>query len=181
MLITDLGLDGVKLVHLKVHGDGRGYFMETYRDSDWRPILGDRVFIQDNQSMSTQPGTLRGLHYQCAPFAQGKLVQPVRGRIYDVAVDLRSGSPSFLKWSAVEIDEMTSFYIPQGCAHGFQALTDEVHLIYQHSTFYDPANEGGVRYDDPAIGVRWPLAIGTVSDRDQSFDLIDDSFEGLAL
>ena len=121
------------------------------------------------------------MHFQRPPAAEAKLVSCPVGRAFDVAVDLRRNSPTFLKWAAIEIDETTSFYIPQGCAHGFQALTDEVHLIYQHSAYYAPEAEGGVRFDDPAIGIAWPLPVGTMSDRDRSFDLIDQSFEGVTL
>lgn len=121
------------------------------------------------------------MHFQRPPHAEAKLVSCPVGRAFDVAVDLRRGSDTFLQWAAVELDEATSFYIPEGCAHGFQALTDEVHLIYQHSAYYAPQVEGGVLFDDPAIGIDWPLAFGTISDRDRSFAAIESSFEGLAL
>jgi dTDP-4-dehydrorhamnose 3,5-epimerase len=126
-------------------------------------------------------GAIRGMHFQCPPAAETKLVSCPVGRAFDVAVDLRTGSDTFLKWAAVEIDETVSFYIPEGCAHGFQALTDEVHFIYQHSACYAPELEGGVRFDDPAIAIEWPLPIGSVSERDRSFTPIDARFEGLAV
>jgi dTDP-4-dehydrorhamnose 3,5-epimerase len=110
-----------------------------------------------------------------------KLVSCTLGRAFDVAVDLRRGSPTFLKWAHVEIDEATMFYIPRGCAHGFQAYAEETHLLYLHSAFYTPEAEGGVRFDDPALGVEWPLPPQNLSDRDRDFPVLDPSFEGLTL
>jgi len=121
------------------------------------------------------------MHFQRPPAAEAKLVSCPVGRAFDIAVDLRQGSATFLQWVSVEIDETTSLYIPEGCAHGFQTLTDEVHLIYQHSAYYIPETEAGVRFDDPAIEIHWPLPPGAISDRDRSFRLIDDSFEGIEL
>jgi dTDP-4-dehydrorhamnose 3,5-epimerase len=119
------------------------------------------------------------MHFQRPPAPDAKLVSCSVGRAFDVAVDLRRGSATFLQWAAVEIDEETSFYIPQGCAHGFQALTGEVRLIYLHSAFYAPELEGGVRFDDPALEIVWPVAAAIVSDRDRGFDAIDERFQGI--
>jgi dTDP-4-dehydrorhamnose 3,5-epimerase len=124
------------------------------------------------------PGFGRAHAFPAPPAAEAKLVSCAAGRAFDVAVDLRRSSRTFLKWVAVEVDESTSFYIPEGCAHGFQALSDEVHLIYQHSSYYHPDAEGGLRFDDPAIAIEWPLPVGTISDRDRSFSLIDIGYEG---
>ena len=141
------------------------------------------VPLQSNLVFSRLKGTLRGLHHQVAPSLEAKLVRCTRGAVFDLVLDLRRNSPTYLRWYGAHLsaDNGRMLYIPEGCAHGFQALTDEVQLIYQHSSYYDPQAEGGVRFDDPAIGIDWPLPIGTVSDRDRSFPLIDDSFEGVAL
>ncbi|HEY1383534.1 MAG TPA: dTDP-4-dehydrorhamnose 3,5-epimerase, partial [Dongiaceae bacterium] len=162
MQITDLALPGVKLVHLKVHGDGRGFFMESYKEADWRPILGERGFIQDNQSLSTEPGTVRGLHYQMPPFAQAKLVQALRGRILDVAVDLRRNSPSFGRHVAVDLaaGDGKQVFVPEGFAHGFMTLERDSMVAYKVTARYEPASERGVAWDDPDLAITWPIVDG---------------------
>lgn len=179
MLITDLGLNGVKLVHLKVHGDGRGYFMETYRENDWRPILGERAFIQDNQSLSAHVGTLRGLHYQIAPASQGKLVQPVRGRIYDVAVDLRRGSSSFGRHVGVELaaGDGKQVFVPEGFAHGFVTLEPDTIVTYKVTARYEPNLERGIVWNDPDLAIGWPVTAGSavLSDRDRRWPQLKDA------
>lgn len=162
-----------------VRADARGRFKRQYCERQFGEAGLNTRWVQANHSVTLGKGSVRGMHFQQAPHAEAKLVSCPVGRAFDVAVDLRRGSETFLQWTAVEIDEATSFYIPEGCAHGFQTLTDEVHLIYQHSAAYAPAAEGGVRIDDPAIGIKWPLPVGTTSERDRSFKLIEDSFEGL--
>jgi dTDP-4-dehydrorhamnose 3,5-epimerase len=172
---------GVFAVRHDVRSDARGRFRRQYCEREFAAAGLDTRWVQVNHSVTLGAGSVRGMHFQRAPAAEAKLVSCPVGRAFDVAVDLRRGSPTFLKWASVEIDETTSFYIPEGCAHGFQALSDEVHLIYQHSAYYAPEAEGGVRFDDPAIGIAWPLPVGTVSDRDRSFPLIDCSFGGIEL
>src|SRR5262245_40605964 len=158
--ITDLALSGVKLVQLKVHGDQRGFFMESYRDEDWRPILGDRAFMQDNQSLSVQAGTLRGLHYQVEPFAQAKLVQTLRGRIYDVVVDLRRGSSTFGKHVGLELTagDGRQMFVPEGLAHGFITLEPNSMVTYKVTSRYEPKSERGLAWDDPDLQIAWPAA-----------------------
>lgn len=164
-----------------IRSDTRGQFRRQYCEREFAEAGLNTRWVQSNHSVTFGAGSVRGMHFQRPPHAETKLVSCTLGRAYDVAVDLRSGSPTYLQWAAVELDEGTSFYIPEGCAHGFQALTDEVHLIYQHSNYYVPEAEGGVRLDDPALALQWPLNIATVSDRDRSFPLIDSSFESIAL
>lgn len=159
--------------------DERGRFRRQYCEREFAAAGLNTRWVQVNQSVTLGAGSIRGMHFQNPPAAEAKFVGCTLGRAYDVAVDLRRGSPTFLKWVAVEIDESRSFYIPEGCAHGFQALTDEVHLIYLHSADYAPEAEDGIRFDDPAISIGWPLALGTISDRDRSFALIDQHFEGV--
>jgi dTDP-4-dehydrorhamnose 3,5-epimerase len=168
-------------VHHDVRSDGRGRFRRIYCEREMAAAGLNTHWVQVNHSVTLGIGSIRGLHFQRPPNAETKLVSCSVGRAFDVAVDLRRGSRTFLQWAAVEINETASFYIPEGCAHGFQALTCEVHLIYQHSAYYAPDAEGGVQFDDPAIGIEWPLPIGLVSDRDRAYPLIDYSFEGIAL
>lgn len=174
--ITDLALSGVKLVQLKVHGDHRGFFMESYRDEDWRPILGDRAFVQDNQSLSAQAGTLRGLHYQVGPFAQAKLVQTLRGRIYDVAVDLRRNSPTFGKHVGVELaaGDGRQMFVPEGFAHGFITLEPNSMVTYKVTSRYEPKSERGLAWDDPALQIAWPIAAVELSARDRQWPRLRD-------
>jgi dTDP-4-dehydrorhamnose 3,5-epimerase len=159
--ITDLALPDVKMVQLKVHGDGRGFFMESYKDTDWRPILGDRPFIQDNQSLSGQVGTVRGLHYQMPPFAQAKLVQALRGRILDVAVDLRRGSQTFGRHIAVELaaGDGRQVFVPEGFAHGFMTLEPDSMVAYKVTCRYEPKSERGIAWNDPDLAIAWPAAL----------------------
>lgn len=172
---------GAYEVRLRVLSDPRGRFKRHYCEREFAAAGLATRFVQMNHSVTFGRGAARGLHFQRPPAAEDKLVSCTLGRAFDVALDLRRGSPTFRQWAAVEIDQATSFYIPKGCAHGFQALEEEVHLIYLHSEYYTPEAEGGVRIDDPAVGVDWPLPIGTLSDRDRSFPLLDSSFTGLAI
>lgn len=181
MQFVPTSIAGAFEVRHDVRGDERGRFKRQYCEQEFAAAGLATRWVQVNHSITLGKGTVRGMHFQRPPSAEAKLVSCPVGRAFDVAVDLRHGSDTFLQWAAVEIDEATSFYIPEGCAHGFQALTDELHLIYQHSAAYVPDAEGGVRYDDPAIGIAWPLSFGTVSDRDRSFKLIGRDFEGIQL
>jgi dTDP-4-dehydrorhamnose 3,5-epimerase len=181
MEFLSTAIDGAFAVRHDVRSDSRGRFRRQYCEREFADAGLNMHWVQVNHSVTLGAGSVRGMHFQRPPAAETKLVSCPFGRAFDVAVDLRQGSPTFLKWAAVEIDEATSFYIPEGCAHGFQALTEEVHLIYQHSAYYAAEAEGGVRFDDPAIGIAWPLPIGTVSDRDRSLPLIGAGFEGIVL
>ncbi len=181
MRFEPTAIEGVTIVRRDGRGDERGRFSRLYCQREFAGAGLDTDWVQANHSLTLGAGSIRGLHFQRPPHAEIKLVSCIAGQAYDVAVDLRSGSRTYLHWTAVELDEDCGLYIPAGCAHGFQALTDEVHLVYQHSTFYAPEAEGGVRFDDPALGIDWPLAVATVSDRDRGFPLIDANFEGIAL
>jgi dTDP-4-dehydrorhamnose 3,5-epimerase len=167
--VTPTGLPGVLLVRPAVHRDPRGFFAETFR-SDRLEAAGIReTWVQDNHSRSVR-GVLRGLHFQTRP-GQAKLVRCARGRILDVAVDLRRGSPSYGRWKAVELsaEDATSVYIPIGFAHGFCVLSDVADVTYRCSSYYDPATEAGIAWDDPDVGVRWPAGpdvVVSARDRD---------------
>ena len=162
-----------------LHADARGRFKRQYCEREFAAAGLNCRWVQVNHSVTIGEGSIRGMHFQKPPGAEAKLISCPAGRAFDVGVDLRTDSPTFLKWAAVELDETRSFYLPEGCAHGFQALTGEVHLIYQHSAYYEPKLEGGVRFDDPTIGIEWPLPPACVSDRDRSFALISATYRGI--
>lgn len=153
-------IEGLYIIEPAVHGDSRGYFMETYNQRDMEENGLNMVFVQDNQSMSTK-GVLRGLHFQ-KQFPQGKLVRVIKGSVFDVAVDLRSGSETYGKWYGVELTEENKkqFYISEGFAHGFLVLTDTAEFCYKVTDFYHPGDEGGLAWNDPEIGIEWPQLVG---------------------
>ena len=159
--VTKCPIDGLYLIEPAVHGDSRGYFMETYNQRDMQEAGLNMVFVQDNQSMSVK-GVLRGLHFQ-KQYPQGKLVRVIKGRVFDVAVDLRSGSETYGKWYGVELTEENKkqFYISEGFAHGFLVLSDTAEFCYKVTDFYRPGDEGGLAWNDPAIGIAWPELTGT--------------------
>ena len=148
------GIQGLCVIEPTVHGDSRGYFMETYNENDMKEAGLDMVFVQDNQSCSTK-GVLRGLHFQKS-FPQGKLVRVIKGSVYDVAVDLRSNSETYGKYYGIELTEENKkqFYIPQGFAHGFLVLSDIAEFCYKCTDFYHPGDEGGMAWNDPEIGIQ---------------------------
>ncbi|MBQ2734963.1 MAG: dTDP-4-dehydrorhamnose 3,5-epimerase [Clostridia bacterium] len=155
------GIEGLCVIEPTLHGDSRGYFMETYNQNDMREAGIDAVFVQDNQSMSVK-GVLRGLHYQ-KEHPQAKLVRVIRGEVFDVAVDLRVGSATFGKWFGVLLsaENRKQFYIPEGFAHGFLVLSDVAEFCYKCNDFYHPGDEGGLAWNDPSVCVQWPGVCGT--------------------
>ena len=178
--VTPCDIEGLYVIEPTVFKDERGYFVETYNQNDMKEAGLDMVFVQDNQSMSTR-GVLRGLHFQ-KQFPQGKLVRVVRGKVFDVAVDLRSESKTYGKWFGVELsaENMKQFYIPEGFAHGFLVLSDEAEFCYKCTDFYHPGDEGGLAWNDPEIGVEWPLEEGVdliISEKDQKWKGLKDTFK----
>ena len=155
--VTRCEIEGLCVIEPTVHRDERGYFVETYNQNDMKEAGLDMVFVQDNQSMSAK-GVLRGLHFQ-KQFPQGKLVRALKGSVFDVAVDLRANSKTYGKWFGVVLteDNMKQFYIPEGFAHGFMVLTDTATFAYKCTDFYDPKGEGGLMWNDSAIGIEWPV------------------------
>ena len=193
---TKSPIEGLYIIEPTVHGDSRGYFMETYNQNDMHEAGLDMVFVQDNQSMSTK-GVLRGLHFQ-KQFPQGKLVRAIRGSVFDVAVDLRAGSSTYGKWFGVELSEENhrQFYVAPGFAHGFLVLSDIAEFCYKCTDFYHPGDEGGLAWNDPEIGIEWPQVVGeyrgsssaegytladgtklNLSDRDQKWLGLKDTFK----
>ena len=172
----DTDLDGPILLAPQVHADGRGFFSETYRRSAFGKIGISEEMVQDNHSRSTR-GVVRGMHFQLEP-GVAKLVRCARGSIYDVVVDIRRGSPTFGRWEAFELsdDNMHALYCPIGFAHGFCVTSDVADVVYKQSSYYDPATDRGIRYDDPAIGIEWPLPAGELvpSPRDAAAPLLAD-------
>ena len=154
--VTKAPIEGLYVIEPTVHGDSRGYFMETYNYNDMKEHGLDMVFVQDNQSKSSK-GVLRGLHYQIK-HPQGKLVRVIRGRVFDVAVDIRKNSSTYGNWFGVELSEENKkqFYISPGFAHGFLVLSDEAEFCYKCTDFYHPDDEGGIAWNDPEIGIVWP-------------------------
>lgn len=177
LTVEETKIEGVKIITPKVFPDERGYFMETYQKKDFEEIGIDVEFVQDNQSASKK-GVLRGLHFQ-KEFPQDKLVRVIRGSVFDVCVDLREGSKTFGQWAGVELTEENKkmFFIPKGFAHGFLVLSDYAEFTYKCSDFYHPNDEGGLKFDDPEIGVNWPIEPGlqlVMSEKDQKWSGISE-------
>ena len=172
-------IEGLKVITPQVFYDNRGYFSETYNARDMKEAGIDTVFVQDNQSASVR-GVLRGLHFQ-KEHPQDKLVRVISGEVFDVAVDIRKGSPTFGKWFGVKLSAANKkqFLIPKNFAHGFLVLSDFAEFVYKCSDFYHPGDEGGFMYDDPDIGVEWPVPEGmklVLSDRDMKWSSFKDTF-----
>ncbi len=160
-------------------GDARGRFMRLWCEAAMQRIAPGARVVQVNQSFNTERGTIRGLHFQRAPALEGKLVRCLRGQVFDVAVDLRAGSSTYLHWHGVELCErgQRQLWIPPGFAHGFQTLSADVEMLYLHSAAYSQPHEGGLRFDDPRLGIAWPLTPTQVSARDRAHALLSDAFE----
>lgn len=193
--VTKVPIEGLFIIEPLVHGDSRGYFMETYNQKDMFEAGLKMNFVQENQSMSTK-GVLRGLHFQ-KEHPQGKLVRVIKGRVFDVAVDLRKNSRTFGKWFGIELSEENKkqFYISEGFAHGFLVLSEVVEFSYKCTDFYNPGDEGGIAWNDPKIGIEWPELIGeyngtassagylfsgvklNISEKDQNWLTLKDSFQ----
>ncbi len=158
--VTKCSIEGLYVIEPAVHGDARGYFMETYNQKDMAEFGLNMVFVQDNQSMSAK-GVLRGLHFQ-KQYPQGKLVRVIKGSVFDVAVDLRAGSKTYGQWFGVELTEENKkqFYISEGFAHGFLVLSDMAEFCYKVTDFYHPGDEGGLAWNDPEINITWPQLTG---------------------
>jgi len=174
----DTKIPGVCILEPVVHGDHRGYFMETYSQKTLHDLGIDAVFVQDNQSFSAKKGVCRGIHFQNAPMAQAKLVRTNRGAVLDVVVDLRKGSPTYKQWVAVELSEENRrmLYVPQGFGHGFVTLTDNVEFCYKVDNLYSKEHDRGIRYNDPAIGVDWgDVDEALLSQKDTTSPLLEDS------
>lgn len=176
-------LPGVFVVETTPRADSRGVFARLYCEREIQHVIGARRIVQINHSRTLAVGAVRGLHYQRAPHAEMKLVRCLKGRVWDVAVDLRSGSPTFLQSHGVELTPGNTrmLVVPEGCAHGFQVLEAESELLYLHTAAYMPEAEGGVRWDDPRLDLAWPLLAGEISERDRRHPFLTTEFPGLAI
>ena len=183
MKLHHLPLAGLALIETVPLHDERGQFTRFFCEQELSGLRPRLHWTQINHSKTSRLGAVRGMHFQYPPAAEAKLIRCLRGRVFDVAVDLRIASPTFLRWHGVELsaDGAMQIFIPEGFAHGFQALSEDVELLYLHTASWDPQREGRLRYDDPRLGIRWPLAVSQVSDRDRSAPLLTDQFTGIRL
>jgi dTDP-4-dehydrorhamnose 3,5-epimerase len=174
-------LKGCYEIELTRFSDERGWFGRFYCKDEFTEIGHSKEWVQMNHSFTKVKGSLRGVHFQVAPFSEIKLVRCIAGAAYDVVVDLRKGSETFLQWHSVKLsaEKMNMVYIPEGFAHGFQTLAENTELIYLHSEYYRPEAEGGLKYDDPRLGINWPCEVVQISERDKNLNTLDESFNGL--
>ena len=183
MDVTQTALSGVVLLSPKKFGDQRGFFSETYNKKALADAGIDLDFVQDNHSLSVEPGVVRGLHFQSPPFAQDKLVRVVRGRILDVAVDLRKSSPTFKQHVAIELSAQNwnQLLVPIGFAHGFVTLEPNTEVMYKVTNYYSPTNDHGIRWNDPTVGVSWPISPeqATLSAKDAVLPFLDQVSDSL--
>jgi len=180
MTFEETTLKGAYVISLKLLQDDRGGFARTFCKKEFQQIEHSKEFVQLNHSWNKKKGTIRGMHYQVPPHQEVKLVRCVRGKVLDVIVDLRKDSPTFLQHISVELsaENKKMIYMPENFAHGFQTLEDDSELIYHHTEYFTPEADRGLRYDDPALKINWPLPAVNVSDKDKSYKLIDNSFKG---
>lgn len=181
VLATDI--DGVSVIERTPATDDRGSFTRLFCARELSQVLGERGVVQINYSHTNAKGAVRGLHFQKPPQAEMKVITCIKGKVWDVAVDLRCGSKTFLKWHCEELTSTNcrALVVPEGCAHGFQVLEADSELLYLHTAFYNPAAEGGIRPTDPRLAIFWPLPIVDLSTRDQNHPLLPEGFSGLAL
>jgi dTDP-4-dehydrorhamnose 3,5-epimerase len=176
-------LSGAYVAELEPFADERGMFVRVFCRKEFEKIGFHKSIVQINHSLTRRRGTIRGMHYQLPPASEVKIIRCLQGNVFDVMVDLRAGSPTFGQWHGTELsrDAMNVAYIPEGFAHGFQTLTDNAELIYLHSEFYSPEHERGLRFDDPALGIDWPLPANAVSPKDEGYALVGEDFGGIEL
>ncbi len=182
MRLNESPLSGLWEIGTAPRGDARGHFTRIFCADEFAVIRPAVRFVQVNHSVTALRGTVRGLHFQQAPNAEAKLIRCLRGAVFDVAVDLRPGSPTYGKWHGLELSAHNErqLFIPEGFAHGFQALTDDATLLYQHTTPYSASAESGIRYDDATVAISWPLPVTLISDRDLALPLLNVRTPGTA-
>jgi dTDP-4-dehydrorhamnose 3,5-epimerase len=182
MEFVETPLKGLYILKSDIKRDGRGLFTRTFCKKEFQKINFSSEFVQFNHSFNFEKGTLRGIHYQIPPFSESKLIRCIQGRVFDVAVDIRQGSPTFLQYFSVELSEenMYSILIPVGFAHGFQTLEANSALIYHHTQYFTQHADAGFRYDDPLVDIKWPLTPTNVSEKDMNFTNLN-HFKGISL
>jgi dTDP-4-dehydrorhamnose 3,5-epimerase len=173
---------GAYIVELEPFVDERGLFSRTFCQKEFAEIGFKKQIVQINHSVTRQKGAIRGLHYQLSLACETKIIRCIQGEIFDVMVDIREGSPTFLHWFGTKLSkkEFQLIFIPEGFAHGFQSLTDNVELLYFSSAFYSPEHERGLLFNDPALSIQWPLAVKTISQKDQNHPLLEKNFKGIS-
>jgi dTDP-4-dehydrorhamnose 3,5-epimerase len=178
MVIKSTDIEGLYVITYKVNRDARGVFSRLFCENELEYLLKDKSFVQTNYSLTKEVGTVRGMHFQYPPFAETKLVTCLSGAVYDVVVDLRKNSPTFLEWRAFELSPEigVALFIPEGFAHGFQVIKKEAILLYQHTEFYQLGHEGGINCFDSTLNIEWPLLPKNLSDRDKNHPEITDDF-----
>ncbi len=183
MIFNKTPLQGAYSIDLSPFEDERGLFARTYCEKEFQAIGHHKNFVQFNHSRTIYKGTIRGLHYQNPPFAEIKLIRCIKGAVYDVLVDIRKNSPTFLQYFGIELSEqnMRMIYIPEGFAHGFQTLEDYAELIYHHTAFYSPGMESGLKFDDELLGINWPLPPTIISKKDQQHPPLNKTFTGIEI
>ena len=181
MIFSETPLKGCFVVTPELFTDERGWFARTFCKNEFNTIGHKGEWVQLNHSFTSRAGTLRGMHYQLPPFSEIKLVKCIAGAVYDVVIDIRKGSSTFLQWFGVEISAANKkmIYIPEGFAHGFQALEDNCELIYHHTQFYTPGVEGGIRYNEPGLKIKWPMDVVSISERDGLHPFLEENYKGI--
>jgi dTDP-4-dehydrorhamnose 3,5-epimerase len=181
MIFRETLLKGSYLIEPEPYRDDRGLFARTFCKNEFSQLNHHKEFVQFNHSITNKKGTIRGMHYQLPPYGEIKLIRCIRGLVFDVIIDIRAASPTFLHFFAVELSElnMLSLYIPEGFAHGFQTLEDNTQLIYHHTAYYVPGHEAGICYNDPLIGINWPLPVSEITEKDRNHKLLDHQFKGI--
>jgi dTDP-4-dehydrorhamnose 3,5-epimerase len=183
MTFTETTLPGSFVIGLEPFSDDRGWFARTFCKKEFEQIGHTKEWVQLNHSVTYKKGSIRGMHFQYPPHTEIKMVRCIAGAIFDVIIDLRGGSPSFLQWFGQELSagNKKMLYIPEGFAHGFQTLTDDCELIYHHTSFYVPGAEGGIKYDDKKTDIDWTLPVTEISERDKQHPYLEDTFTGIKL
>lgn len=182
-LLFETPLQGLQLIHRKPLGDSRGYLERLFCQSELAELLKGEAIVQINHTLTEKTGTIRGMHFQYPPWAETKFVTCLKGEVFDVAVDVRLGSPTFLRWHGelLNATNHNTLLIPEGFAHGFQTLTDECEMLYFHTSAYHRDAEGGLNALDPALAIQWPLPVTEQSTRDKEHPMIQQNFPGVAL
>src|ERR1022692_3988040 len=181
MNFFETGLSGSYVIDVLPVEDERGWFVRTFCKDEFEKIGHTKEWVQMNHSFTYETGSLRGMHFQKPPFSEIKLIRCIGGKVFDVIIDLRKHSETFLQWAGVELsaENKRMIYIPEGFAHGFQTLTSDCQLVYNHSAYYKPGVEGGIKYDDAMVNIKWPMPVRNVSERDRNHPLLTADFKGL--
>lgn len=183
MVFNKTKIDNLYTADLTPIKDQRGFFVRSFCINEFLNIRDDLKIVQVNHTLTTEKGSVRGMHFQLPPFCETKIVRCIKGSVFDVAVDLRKGSKTFLQWygEIISEDNMKMMIIPEGFAHGFQTLDDNCEMLYLHTEFYNKQCESGIRYNDPSIKIEWKIPVTNISERDCNHNLINDSFKGIEI